>query len=1149
VRFAKLMLERYGCFENCDLSFARRGPDLHVIYGPNEAGKSTSLSAVSDLLFGFPVRSPYNFLFDYSLLRVGAVLEENGRELACRRRKSGGSTLVDGEDRPIPDAELLAMLKGQTRDTFRLSFSLDQAGLREGGRAIVAAKDDVGRALFAAGSGLTSIAERLKSIEEEADSIWGRRSRASRAYTRAEREWETSQRAVRDASLRPKAWIDARRAKDDAKQLADAVEQQRRAVLVENQQLQRVRRVAGNVRLRQDLVQQISEAAQTVELTEAMEAAALAAVAEAGAAKREKAVAEGLLKELEDRAGELTADPEVLDEAASIEALSTQFGGVSKGAKDLIRLECERAASAEEVHRLRCRAAVAEGRTLAAEVISQLRELARAHATDRAAIDEIEATRGELEDRRKQLEAVLERRGGGDEQRPLIEAVDAGRRLGSDADERCATARRLADEAAVELERALARLRPWTGGADQLAALPSLGDTELDSARQKWTEYRDEIEGEGATARRLETEIERINLQIELAGHGSAISPQEIVDSRTARTSKWLPLRAHLLGEAQLQDPAADAGAFEQAIAASDEVADRRFALAEESARLAGLQSTRSERQLEAEQAGRRIEAATERLQALTTEWAQRLASLGLPELQPDQLASWFGERDAALTAHQNWVRLKAEADRLEERRAAAVDALRAALEDNSGADVQELATVLGRAERKREEIEADAEEIKRTRGNLHQVRDDLAGLERRRSAASDRADPRRLRWEQLVGGSELELDIEAADARLAAMDELRQAEENLAVLDRRMQGIRREASEFRSDLTAIAGRLGVAVGDDDEQVVREFRDLLEKARSAKLVLDEIERERVKRRSEVEKAAAELAAAMKALQPVIQQTGVDDEAGLLQAIDRSRALRGMRELLASTEAAIVRDGDGMPLDELTTLVLASNPDELAARTEAISRELDELNERAAEVSTAYGAASRAFEDLERETGAAADAAFDAEQARAEMAVQAEAYILKRAQALTLRWAIERYRERNQDPLLLRASELFSTLTLSRYSALRVDVGDGAPRLLGITDDGRAAVEVDAMSEGTTDQLFLALRLAAVEQSVEAGVCLPFLADDLFVNFDDARAEAGLRVLAELAGKTQVLFFTHHSHLASIAKRVVGEEGYSECTLA
>ena len=87
-----------------------------------------------------------------------------------------------------------------------------------------------------------------------------------------------------------------------------------------------------------------------------------------------------------------------------------------------------------------------------------------------------------------------------------------------------------------------------------------------------------------------------------------------------------------------------------------------------------------------------------------------------------------------------------------------------------------------------------------------------------------------------------------------------------------------------------------------------------------------------------------------------------------------------------------------------------------------------------------------------------------------------------------------------------------------------------------------------MSEGTTDQLFLALRLAAVEQSVAAGVHLPFLADDLFFNFDDDRSEASFRVLAELARSTQALFFTHHPHLPSTARSVVGADNHSECTL-
>src|SRR3546814_1199467 len=87
MRFATLSLERYGRFEDCELSFRQGEPDLHVVYGANEAGKSTSLAAVSDLLFGFPARSPYHFVYDYALLRVGAVLEDEGHSFACRRKQ------------------------------------------------------------------------------------------------------------------------------------------------------------------------------------------------------------------------------------------------------------------------------------------------------------------------------------------------------------------------------------------------------------------------------------------------------------------------------------------------------------------------------------------------------------------------------------------------------------------------------------------------------------------------------------------------------------------------------------------------------------------------------------------------------------------------------------------------------------------------------------------------------------------------------------------------------------------------------------------------------------------------------------------------------------------------------------------------------
>lgn len=74
-----------------------------------------------------------------------------------------------------------------------------------------------------------------------------------------------------------------------------------------------------------------------------------------------------------------------------------------------------------------------------------------------------------------------------------------------------------------------------------------------------------------------------------------------------------------------------------------------------------------------------------------------------------------------------------------------------------------------------------------------------------------------------------------------------------------------------------------------------------------------------------------------------------------------------------------------------------------------------------------------------------------------------------------------------------------------------------------------------MSEGTRDQLHLALRLASVEQSLDRGIQLPFIADDLFITFDEERSLSGLKLLSSISKRTQILFFTHHAHIADVAK--------------
>ena len=134
-------------------------------------------------------------------------------------------------------------------------------------------------------------------------------------------------------------------------------------------------------------------------------------------------------------------------------------------------------------------------------------------------------------------------------------------------------------------------------------------------------------------------------------------------------------------------------------------------------------------------------------------------------------------------------------------------------------------------------------------------------------------------------------------------------------------------------------------------------------------------------------------------------------------------------------------------------------------------------------------------------------------------------------------AKERYRARNQDSLLSRAGEFFKTLTDQVFSGLDIDNDEGDDVLMAVRATGHPTprVCVDGLSDGTRDQLFLALRLAGIEQHFRDREAIPLIIDDVLVSFDDARAQATLQCLGELAAKTQVLLFTHHRHVVDLAK--------------
>ena len=124
---------------------------------------------------------------------------------------------------------------------------------------------------------------------------------------------------------------------------------------------------------------------------------------------------------------------------------------------------------------------------------------------------------------------------------------------------------------------------------------------------------------------------------------------------------------------------------------------------------------------------------------------------------------------------------------------------------------------------------------------------------------------------------------------------------------------------------------------------------------------------------------------------------------------------------------------------------------------------------------------------------------------------------------SMREMIERLKGRGHSRVLELASQYVQRLTDGECR--RISAAQPA-RILVQTSHNGEELTLQQLSRGTRDQVGLALRLALIQVRSETHGQVPLILDDVFVTSDDARANAAVMLLTELAQKgQQILFFT------------------------
>ncbi len=1159
MRISQLDLKAYGHFTDRRITFPS-GADFHMAYGPNEAGKTTISRALTSALFGIEQQTRDGYLHAYSDMRVGVVLESSAMPpLAAMRRKAKKNSLVKydpktGEElgEVIPDEQLAAMTGELGEGLFNSMFGIDHDTLVAGGKALAEGKGEIGESLFAAGAGLSSVKALRDRLAGQANGLFRPRASTTSIYKTLE-TYKEARSSVKAAQARPAEWEALKKRVDEAAAAYEEARERQESLQRQTRSLERLAALLPDVAKRADSLARIAALGEVVKLPADAASARAAFEVESRNATESIQTASDKLTRFRSELDGIVVPESILAESGPIESLHYAIGGYrsardnAAGASERMKQSRERVDALlreiGEVDQEDIRAAI-PGATIRARVRSLATQSVKLQGELLAANNQVTAARKEL----NELTDELDELGTAEVPASLENLVAAVEQEGNPE----AKADDLASEANVLRE---ALLREAAALSDKhfddiLAVKPPLAAeiqrfrSEKDDFERRLTIHRDKV-------KTLEDDLAAVNGEIEgNARAGDIPTAEQLGAERQIRDSLWLRIRRNVFpdaGDRAAPEAPPSAAEYESSVKGADVIADRRFTEAEKVTQFAELEKRRIQMEHSLRLESSRQAELNRGFDEIKQNWQSLLAGHGLPLLGVAETMEWLAQRALVVQRHVSFTEKHAAATGAQQKAAASRESLSAALSEaglGPCGEKEPLVRALARARkfiedvgkqaarrgvllRRKKSAELKAEEADR------EVEDKVRAIEEWKQKWSEAMKTVRLDAE--AGDSEADVRLGQFDSLEKSLDGFEAATSDLAIAQTTIDRIEAEVSRL-SVLTNLSrdGMPADAVAETLYQKLETARELSGRRKELEAALKEVELSRDEAKRAMETADRGLAVLMKS-------AGCATLTELAQAEARSTELLRLETEVVDLERKLLERA-GMTVPEFVAqatgqdlaLVRASLDGAEVALTECKSQ-VEELHGTLIEARSAFGKIDGGAVAAEAEQ-TAADAA-------ARLSVLISEYSSACIASAVLGDVIESYQQRHQGPMLTRASEIYSAITGGRYVRIATDFDEDMTVLVAVRPDGKR-LTVNKLSSGRRDQIFLALRLAAIESHVANQEPMPVIVDDIVINFDDAAASATFQVLAELSKKTQVIFFTHHEHLLDRAASALGEAAFT-----
>lgn len=1194
----RLDLSAFGHFTDSQLTL---GPGFHLIYGPNEAGKSTTLRAIRQLLFGFDERTTDNFVHQNPSLCIGGILkDESGRMIEVVRRKTRKDSLLAADQQTAIDPTLWEEWVCQTDEaTFTNRYGIDYDQLRKGGDEIASGTGDLGQILFAASAGILDLSSVQKSLADEAAEIFkpqGKKQRLNMAIG----EWQTQRENVIKSHLPVAEW-------EEVDQLRQSSQERLKTVLHDVQKFESQRDLLLRKEKSRPFLIELRKLEQALAKFES-----IPSLAANFAARKQEAVLlwnqnttieaneSERLKKLEDEIGLIVVPKPVIESAREIAELMTDWGSYRKAQSDRPQL-------VEQLTRLREQAEsflTPFERESERVLVTQLRidrgtrqtltNLAQRESQLSAAIQQSEKLAANLAEQISELtrqSGALPPTENLDALKSIVKTVrDDGdlesrwQQLSAETD---AAKARLSDDCSY-FGISIDDIKNWKSiqlpSEDQI----QIQDVAMENVRTEKSVLKSRLA-------ELETEFATLRQQIdELRNTFHVPSEADLLDARSQRDK--LILEIHQSLQAQRIPTESTWQSLENAIEQSDSISDRLRRESDRVAHLVELSADLNENETKQHEIANRLAKLDIRSTELATKWDADWPELIAAPKSMRDLQTWLGKRKITLqliddVAQRDSLAAKLAA-KISSHRQSLVAALKGPQEEKSPSTNSQsaegpaptrkqlsfawesdkteddlpsseersestekltLRELLELAESRLEQNEKRQTELRDTAQSIGSIERQQKSCLTNLSQLKSDLDSWRIDWQAQLNYLKLPLN-ETTEQTMRLVEisiEHASLTQQLEQLSERIDGIDQDGLRFTNRAQSLFQRVAPDLQSAELEVaVKSIQTRLSNAQRDQTKLEDLTKQQQHSQSKLETSIAGKSRASQLLQSLreecfphspghtestseqFQQTVSD----LTQLEAQANQKKVLEEQVSRLNERLREFAKDEPLQEFIHEVESFNATDSAAQAQTLKSECERLEQERDQLNKQIGSAENRLSLMDGVSKAA-----EAEELQAMLFTRirsdVEHYARTRLASVILHSAIERYRERSRGPVLQAASELFRELTLGSFDGLRVEEDDsGKLVLVGVRRDQRTRVTVSGMSEGTCDQLYLAVRLASLKLEAAPRNHLPFIVDDILIQFDDARSAAALKIFSLLGKQRQIIFFTHHERLIEIARQ-------------